>query len=196
MHKSIDWYWASIPIGVQHAVSYDDLEDMWRMSKREVRKTLADLSRLDNGDNHILIRSSKGSGFYRTDDPAEIADYKRECRNRALNTFAPLKKINRVLSNLNAESINCSFFNNLQSVRQAHKMSQAAVVMRLRARGFELDVSLLSKIENGYVLPTPALLSALADIFACEPCELVAMERHAENENASQSGLQVPLFWV
>lgn len=196
MHKSIDWYWASIPIGVQHAVSYDDLEDMWRMSKREVRKTLADLSRLDNGDNHILIRSSKGKGFYRSDDPEEIADYKRECRSRALNTFAPLKKINRVLRILDAESVNCSLFNNLQGMRQARGLSQAAVIMRLRARGYEIDVSLLSKIENGYVLPTPALLSALADIFDCEACELVAMERHAENENAAQSGLQVPLFWV
>lgn len=195
MHNSIEWYWESIPVGVQHAVSYDMLEIAWGMGKRDVRKMLADLSSFDNGDNYILIRSSKGKGFYRSDDPDEIADYKRECRSRALNTFAPLKKINRVLCALDAESINCSLFNNLQGVRQARKLSQAAVIMRLRARGFEIDVSLLSKIENGYVLPTPALLSALADIFDCEACELVAMERHAETENEAQSGLQVPLFW-
>lgn len=195
MHNSIEWYWESIPVGVQHAVSYDTLEIAWGMCKRDVRKMLADLSSFDNGDNYILIRSSKGKGFYRSDDPAEIADYKRECRSRALNTFAPLKKINRVLRNLDAESVNCSLFNNLQAMRQARGLSQAAVCMCLRAQGCEIDVSLLSKIENGYVLPTPAILSALAALFACEPCELVSMERHGEDANATQSGLQVPLFW-
>lgn len=194
MQRDIEWYWASVPVGKDNAASYDALQFKWDMSAREVRKTLAELSSFDNGDNYILIRSSKGSGFYRTDDPQEIADYKRECRSRAINTFAPLKKINRVLRSLNAESINCSFFNNLQSMRQTRGLSQAAVCMCLRARGCDIDVSLLSKIENGYVLPTPALLSALAVLFACEPSELVAIERDSLEVYAAQSGLQAPLF--
>ncbi len=195
MQYGLETYWESIPIGKDNAISYAELECMWQMREREVRKTLAELSGFDNGDNYILIRSSRRAGFYRSDDPQEIVDYKRECRSRALNTFVPLKKINRVLRSLDAESVNCSLFNNLQSMRVQRGLSQAAVVMCLRARGIDVDVSLLSKIENGYVLPTPALLSALAVLFNCEPCELVAMERDSAETNAAQSGLQVPLFW-
>ena len=196
MQNELDAYWESIPVGKENAISYAVLECKWGVNERQVRKLLADLSGFDNGDNYILIRSSKGAGFYRSDDPQEIADYKRECRSRALNTFVPLRKINRVLRNLDAESVNCSLFNNLQSARMARGLSQQAVCRMVRERGIDLDVGLLSKIENGYALPTPALLSALAVLFGCEPCELVAMERHGEDEKSSQSGLQVPLFWA
>ena len=194
MHRDNEWYWATIPVGKAHAVSYGGLQAMWGMNEREVRKTLAALSDFDNGDNYILIRSSKGAGFYRTDDPEDIESYKRECRGRALSTLAPLKKINRVLRAANAESINCSVFNNLQLLRRERGLSQAELCMHMRKHGCTIDMSLLSKIENGYVLPTPAQLSALAFIFNCEPCEVVAMGFDSLDVYRAHSGLQVPLF--
>lgn len=93
----LELYWNDIPIGKENAATYTQLCAMWNMSERAVRQKLHDLSYFDNGDQYILIRSSHGKGFYRTDDTAEIERYKRECTNRARHTFAPLRKIRRVL---------------------------------------------------------------------------------------------------
>ena len=93
----IKTYWQDIPIGRENAISYTELCAMWNCSERMVRQILHNLSREDNGDGYILIRSSHGKGFFKTDDIAEIERYRKECQNRALNTFAPLKKINRVV---------------------------------------------------------------------------------------------------
>lgn len=192
MINDLERYWQSIPVGKDNAITYPRLELVWRMSERKVRMMLAELSGYDNGDDFILIRSSRGGGFYRTDDPDDIAAYKRECRSRAIKTFAPMRKINRVLSKLDAGSINCSLFNNIQNVRRERGMSQVDVCNCLRDLGIPSDVSLLSKIENGHAMPTPAQLSAMALIFHCEPFELVAVERDGLEVYAAQSGLQVP----
>ena len=177
MVNELEWYWQSIPVGKQFAVSYGWLERIWGMSERRVRKMLAELSGFDNGDNYILIRSSRGGGFYRTDDPADIAAYKRECHSRASKTFVPLKKINKVLRRLNvANGINGSFLNNIQSIRMERGVSQVELCRRLRESGVVADVSLLSKIENGYAMPTPAQLSVMADVLACDPSELIGID--------------------
>lgn len=172
-------YWQCLPVGRENALTYEQLEAMWDMPERMVRKTLADLSRLDNGDNYILIRSSGSRGFYLSDDPQEIAAYKNECRSRAIKTFAPLKKINRVLSDIQPDAINYSFTNNLKLIRKLRGMTQAGVCVRMCFFDKTFDVSMLSKLENGWALPTPVQLRALAEIYACEPFELVDIERDA-----------------
>lgn len=177
--KELERYWASLPVGKENAITYPRLERLWGMSERRVRKMLADLSRFDNGDNYILIRSSAGRGFYLTDDPATIAAYKRECRSRAVKTFAPLKKINRVLSDVLPDEINYSFTNNLKLIRKERDMRQEDVCDLMRAVDPSFDKSKLSRLENGYALPTPAQLHALARIYGCEPSELVEVERDA-----------------
>lgn len=90
-------YWNDIPVGKENAIKYRELMALWGMSKRGVRAKLYDLSKEDNSDKFVLIRSSFGKGFYRTDDKEEIERFKREVMSRACNTFAPLKKINRIL---------------------------------------------------------------------------------------------------
>lgn len=90
-------YWASIPIGKANAITYADLMGLWGMSKRGVRYKLHQLSQQDNGDGLVLIRSSKLRGFYRTDNREEIEAYRREVYNRARHTFAPFRKIDRIL---------------------------------------------------------------------------------------------------
>ena len=169
-------YWESIPTGKENAVTYPELEQLWGMSARSVRLMLAELSRFDNGDNFILIRSSASKGFYLSDDPDEIEAYKRECRSRALKTFAPLKKINRVLAGLQPDCINYSFTNNMKLVRNARRMTQDSVCARMRCVDPSFDKSKLSRLENSYALPTPQQLHALACIYGCEPSELVAAE--------------------
>ena len=97
MVSASEKYWNDIPIGRDNAITYNELIMLWGVSERKVRAILHDLSYVDNGDNYVLIRSSRGKGFYKTDNIADIESYKRECTNRAKRTFAPLRKIRRVL---------------------------------------------------------------------------------------------------
>lgn len=184
-------YWESIPADKSKAVSYEQLEELWNMPKRSVRKTLELLSGLDNGDNYILIRSSRNKGFYKSDDPDEIAAYKKECKGRAVKMFAPLRKINRVLADVMPNEINYSFTNNLKLIRKERGLSQARVCFQLQRVDNNFDVSMLSRLENGWALPTPAQLRALASLYGCEPFELVAMNSDGANIFVPQSGLQV-----
>lgn len=96
----MELYWNDIPVGRENAITYPELCEKWNCSARKVRYILHELSYHDNGDKYILIRSSHGKGFYKTDNPVEIEKYKRECTNRARHTFAPLRKIRRVLKEL------------------------------------------------------------------------------------------------
>lgn len=96
-------YWNSIPIGAENAISYERLCILWHANKREVRRILHELSKEDNGDCLVLIRSSHGKGFYRSSDLCDIIRYKQECTNRARNTLAPLLKINRIMKGWNTD---------------------------------------------------------------------------------------------
>ena len=103
-NEQLAQYWRDIPADdvdesiVFLPVQYTDLCEKWRCSARHVRDILAALSWYDNGDDYILIRTSQGSGFFKSKDPTVIAAYRREVYNRAMNTLKPLKKIKRVLN--------------------------------------------------------------------------------------------------
>lgn len=95
--KTLAFYWETIPVGIEKAITYEQLARRWGMSRRSVRNILHELSAEDNGDGLILIRSSKNKGFFKTSDKYEIAKYKAEVIHRAQHTCAPLNKIARVL---------------------------------------------------------------------------------------------------
>lgn len=102
MSENLTKYWNDIPIGRENAITYPELMELWGVCDRKVRAILHELSYYDNGDAYILIRSSHGRGFYKTNNAAEIESYKKECTNRARRTFAPLRKIRRVLKEMEA----------------------------------------------------------------------------------------------
>lgn len=170
----LEFYWHELPIGKENAVSYGELCDLWNMSPRMVRKTLHDLSVYDNGDDLILIRSASGRGFYKTDAAAEIEAYRRECLNRGRNVFAPLRKINRVQAVQNA--VQYSVENNLRVVRLERGLQQKEVCQAMREFDAAFDVPMLSRMENGACLPTPAQLAKLAQIYAVQPADLIRGE--------------------
>ena len=58
----LELYWSEIPVGKENAVSYDYLCTAWGISQRAVRSILHKLSIYDNGDDTVLIRSSKDGG--------------------------------------------------------------------------------------------------------------------------------------
>ena len=178
MNSKYEYYWQDIPVGAENAVTYDELGLIWNKSKRAVRAILHDLSAEDNGDNYVLIRSGHGKGFYKTDDEEIITAYKKECLNKGRSNFAPIKKINRIFKG-NADALQGSVFNNIKAVRLSKCLSQPQVVKRMNERGCSIDVPMLSKMENGVFLPPPYYLAVMAEIFACEPSELVMVDLSA-----------------
>lgn len=172
-------FWNDIPIGKGNAVSYDKLCACWGVDKRAARAILHDLSLYDNGDNYILIRSSKnGGGFYKTDDPDELKAYKKECLNKGRSNFAPVKKINRVLK-AQFDDLQVNIFNNLRTARIAAGLKQDDVVKAMQMHDPHFDTPMLSKFENGFCLPTPYQLAHLARIYGTQPQELVRMDDNA-----------------
>lgn len=163
-------YWSDIPIGKENAATYQDLIILWGAKERKVRQILNALGRYDNGDDFVLIRSSSGRGFYKTDNPGIIKAYRRECLHKGKSMFAPLKKVNRIL-NTNASQI--AFENNLRVYREAKGLKQSDVCVRMMQEDRAFDKSMLSKMENSICLPTPFQLAKLADIYGCAPSELV-----------------------
>lgn len=170
----LKFYWDSLPIGKENAVDYETLCEQWKMNKRKVRQTLHDLSLYDSGDNYILIRSSSGKGFFRTDDMQTIKAFRNECLNKAKSNFAPLKKINRLISE--ADDKQYDFFNNLKSVRIEKGLKQRDVVAQIQKYDKSIDEALLSKFENSVCIPTPYQLFLLAQILGCKPVELIDTE--------------------
>ena len=170
---NLNLYWNDIPVGKENAIMYPTLRVMWGKDERTVRSILHDLSGYDNGDNYILIRSSKCKGFYKTDDEAEIKAYKRECLNKGKSIFAPVKKINRVL---NADTEQYSLTNNLRVIRESKGLKQGQVCFVMKRHDRAFDKSLLSKMENGVCLPTYYQLAKLAEIYDVEPSELLKVD--------------------
>lgn len=167
----LEKYWSELPIGKANAVSYAELIVRWGRSERDVRKILHDLSCYDNGDDYILIRSSKkGGGFYKTNNPDEMKEYRRECLAKGKSVFAPVKKINRVLNN-NTKQF--EFENNLRVRREAAELTQAQVCNTMKYFDESFDVPLLSKMENGVCLPTFFQLGKLATLYQCDPNDLI-----------------------
>lgn len=164
-----DLLWDSIPIGEENAVDYKTLCAMWGVHERTARMILHRLSAEDNGDDFVLIRSSRKRGFYRTNDSEQINTYRRECLNRGRNTFAPLKKIDRVI---NANTEQFSFSNNLRVIRESKDMTQEDVCRMISG----IDESLLSKMENGVVIPSPYLTRHLARLYGVQPHELFSVD--------------------
>lgn len=171
--SKLEVYWSQVPIGRENAWSYEELCAAWHSDQRMVRKILHDLSAFDNGDDMILIRSSKNAGFYRTNNPEEIRAYRLECLNRGRRTLAPLRKIDRVLAPGDGQ---LSITNNLKAVRVSLNMSAAEVCREMAVFDPSFDTPMLSRMENGRCLPTPMQLAHLAAIYRCTARELLDMD--------------------
>ena len=163
-------YWNDIPTVKADSVTYEELQMWWNEGKREVRSILQELSKYDNGDNYVLIRSSRNKGFYKTDNKEEIERYKKECLNKGLSVLAPIKKINRIFAE-NTEQF--SIENNLRVKREELKLKQTQVVSFMQGFDNGFDVPMLSKMENGFCMPTPYQLSKLSQLYDCEPTDLI-----------------------
>jgi hydroxymethylpyrimidine pyrophosphatase-like HAD family hydrolase len=166
----LELYWNDIPTVKAEAVTYEELHMWWNVDKREIRKILQELSKYDNGDNYVLIRSGKNKGFYKTDDKDEIAAYKKECLNKGLSVLAPIKKINRIFA---ANADQYSIENNLRVIREERQLKQTQVCQFMQQFDSGFDVPMLSKMENGFCMPNYRQAALLSQLYNCEISDLI-----------------------
>ena len=156
--KNIQDYMNDLPTDAINAVTYSDLCALWDAKPRAVRSILHDLSVYDDGTDFVVIRSNKG-GFYKTANKLRIAEYRREVFNRGRNVFACLKKIDRVLRE---DSKQFSIGNNIRVYRTEKEMTMQELC---RLLGDGITPSIVAKMEDGTISPSPSLSQKIADIF-------------------------------
>ncbi len=171
-------YYDDIPIGKRHAISRETLSGLWNLSDREVRAVIADLRKQDNNDEYVIISSSGGKGYYRTTDIEEILAYKKEILNRARHTYTPLKKINRILEEHEADNqMEFVSVNNLRAARkEAGLTAQTVVEVIRRDADPKFNKSDMSRIENNRCYPTAKQLLVMSKLYRKSPSELTGME--------------------
>jgi len=164
-------YYDSIPVGRENAITRADLARRWGVSQDKARHIVAALRAEDQGDDYIIFSSSSAEnpGYYKTADPMERRAYMAETKKRAINTFKPLKKAQRIE---NGDSDQYSMCNNLKQFRKDRGMSNDMFVDALTAAGVPMNAPMLSRIENGHVLPSPRCAELMAEILGCELSEL------------------------
>lgn len=174
--STLEKMYNSIPIGKENAITKEELQKLWGFScERVVRRTIAELRKIDNGDNFIIVSLSNCKGYYRTDDPEEILKYKRETLNRAKHTFSPLGKVNRILMENDAQ-LELIAPNKLKEAREAAGLKANEVVPIIRKYDPSFDKSMMSKIENDKCLPTKLQLSIMANLYKKPVAELTGVE--------------------
>lgn len=95
-----------IPIGSENAISRGELADRFGCSDRAVRRRIAELRCMDGGRFVIVSYSSNGTtGYYRTDNAAEISHFVNEMQKRARNTIQPIRNARRVLKEMHREGL-------------------------------------------------------------------------------------------
>lgn len=95
--NKLNQYWEDIPSNKHNAITYAKLMQKWGVRKRTAREILSALACFDNGTDEILIRTSHGSGFYKTSNIDEIEAFRKETLSRGLSCLAPIKKMNRII---------------------------------------------------------------------------------------------------
>lgn len=174
--STLEKMYDSIPIGKENAISKEELQKKWGLtSERAVRQTIAELRKIDNGDNFVIVSLSTSKGFYRTDDPEEILKYKKETLNRAKHTFAPLGKVNRILME-NDTQLELAAPNRLKEAREAAGYKANEVIPIIRKYDPTFNKVVMSQIENNKCLPTRLQLSIMANLYKKPVAELTGME--------------------
>ena len=120
---------------------------------------------------------------------AEFASiFRKLARTRQKAKKAGLDKQMRIVLGSERDTIEAfaDSINRLKAARLNAGLKLADVVRELRAAGEKgIDVSLLSKMENGYCRPTESVLLKLAALYGADACLLLGGEFITTDENAS-----------
>ncbi|MGN1167181.1 MAG: hypothetical protein ACI4S2_12510 [Lachnospiraceae bacterium] len=174
---TLEEMYEDIPIGRQNAISKYELARIWNIrSERAVRARIEKMRAIDNGDGFVIVSLSSGRGFYRTDDIKEITAYKNETTNRARHTFAPLKKVNRILMESDMQQLELVPPNRLKEAREAAGLQAKQVISIIQQHDPSFNKVTMSLIENNKALPTALQLSVMSRLYKSTPAELIGMD--------------------
>lgn len=141
----------------------------------------------------IIISNSKGVKIANREEfeqyiSAEFAAiFRKLARTRQKARKAGLDGQMRIVLGNERDTIEAfaDSINRLKAARLNAGLKLADVVRELRAAGEKgIDVSLLSKMENGYCRPTESVLLKLAALYGAEACFLLDNKIVATEENA------------
>lgn len=106
MLQTLEEYARKIPIGRDNAVSRAELSARWGVPDRTVREIIHDIREAHNGEwdstpkairDFAVLSASRElpGGYWRSDDPDEIARYNREVESRAQEVLRTWQKVPR-----------------------------------------------------------------------------------------------------
>lgn len=79
----------NIPFGKDNAISRERLVQLTGMTDRAIRKSIQELRE----DGEIILSSSHGKGYWRSDEASEIGKYIAENRSRIRKLYKTNKKL-------------------------------------------------------------------------------------------------------
>lgn len=165
-----------IPVGRENAITREALCALTGLSDRAARMALAEARNEDNGDGFVIVSSSTGAGYYRTDDPVEIRRYVDEIEAKAEALRAPAKKARRILGEDSPtpadDGDDAPFECHLGGFRRSRGLKQDALLDMIRHTTPGLDHVAISKAENGAVILTPDALAAAAEALGIHPADI------------------------
>lgn len=94
-----------IPIGRENAISRKDLCRLTGMSDRMVRHAIAHLRAEDDGTDMIIVSTSRGRGYYRTDDIDEILHFIGEMTKRIRNIVQAIRLARATVDRLHKKQL-------------------------------------------------------------------------------------------
>ena len=169
-------FYNDLPIGRDNAIPRSLLAVRWDMSEDSVRRRIAKLRAWDNGDDFVIVSSSTNGtlGYYKTDNAEERRAYMKETRSRAINTFKPLRKINRIEAAASNRQLRMDC--NLRLYRTEAGLNNLEFIQQLADHGLHITPSLLALIETGQVLPQPYMAQVMAEVIGFPVADLFGAE--------------------
>ncbi len=90
-----------IPIGRNNAISRSSLARLWECSDRNARNQIAQFRAKPGEDGYaILSTAHQPSGYWRSNNKAEIERFVKETKARGRNTFVALRDANAALRHM------------------------------------------------------------------------------------------------
>lgn len=90
-----------IPYGKENAISRRELERLTGQNDRKTRKQIKALIQ----QGHAILSSSSARGYWRSEDPAEIAAFIRESDHRRRTESLTVEPLRRILAEKKGEQV-------------------------------------------------------------------------------------------
>ena len=92
-----------IPIGRENAIPWQELALKWNTDQRGVRLIIAELRASKSGDGYAILSTTRGRGYWRSDNSEEIDGFVAEIEAMSRHLHLATKDAKRILKDLRAQ---------------------------------------------------------------------------------------------